>query len=225
MLPTAGLPLKAPSRLSSFVPQRFSEDEALIDQLLECMRCSGADFTATFRRLSLLPAPPTAAAAAQVEGAGREGAEGSGAVGGGKSERGGAEGGAGKGSGGAEETRRAVEEWGGRWVDEVLSECPGAEELAASMGAKLPLSAIQGMLTMAGRDPHLMHALGMSREMLEEELRRAEEAEEVRERGEGHRGWCRERWLEWLGAYMERLGMEAVVGATEEGRRRVMEKR
>ena len=200
--------------------QSRADDEKLIADLLKCMKETGADYTFTFRALCDLAMPGTDAAESA------RAAEGSaGSIGGGKKDgepRGRGE----SGPGGPSGTDPALSAWAGSFVAGVVARCLPAEELRRRRAPRAPLAQVQLLAQLVQRDPTLLHMVGLTREQVEDDMRRAEAAEAMpRRTAEEQAEWCGGKWMAWLGQYRARLAKEVSVGTGEDAGRRAMQGR
>lgn len=221
------------------------EDVALINDLLTTMHDTGADFTATFRALSKFPLPPsgtptvttdspsTAAAAAAATAPDATTSDAAAAAGQPAAATAlppaaavaapAAAGSSGRGSA-AEGGGAAPAFDDGGVLESLMMQLAGAEEVAEGGGRPtIPMPNLQMLMMLGSRDPTVLQALGVSQQVLQDELERHWRVDALRRVSPQEKAASdRRAWLRWLDRYGTRLAAEARVGADNGKRVAVM---
>ncbi|KAI8465473.1 MAG: hypothetical protein J3K34DRAFT_525334 [Monoraphidium minutum] len=181
-----------------------ASDDALAADLLTVMADTGADWTNTWRRLATVPMPPPGAVGAGAAGGAEQG------------QQQGAEQQQGGGGGGA-----AFEDGG--FLEWVLGDVAGAEEMARGAAPKVPEEQLQMMSYLAARDPSILHAMGINADFIKAQQARAAAAAKWRATPPPAKAAAdAAAWRGWLGRYAARLGREAGAGRGDGERVRAM---
>ncbi len=145
-------------------------DTQLVEDLLAVMRDTGADFTNTFRRLALVPMPPPATTTTSTAGGDAE-PSGNAATNGTSAQPTSTTNGAAAASTGDAAAAGVISDGsdasisGDPYEEFLAAQLPDLADpatLARATRSKMPLANLQMLMTLASRDPGLLHALGAS---------------------------------------------------------------
>ncbi|KAK9842567.1 hypothetical protein WJX81_006471 [Elliptochloris bilobata] len=208
-------------------------DHTLIEDLLQVMQDTGADFTNTFRRLAMVPLPAagTQPSSSPAEQPGAAPASAgtppeNGAAGGSERLASGsfASSSGGGGGGGAEAIGDSVSAGEGDFLEATLAELAAPGELAAAAAPRMPAHNLRILAQVAAHDPLLLMAIGTTKEAVAADLQRLQRSEALAKLGKAEKAAAdRAAWRAWLDRYSARLRREAAAGADAAARRVAMD--
>ncbi|GIL91706.1 hypothetical protein Vretimale_14826 [Volvox reticuliferus] len=101
-------------------------------------------------------------------------------------------------------------------LDYVLTQVTDAATLAAAAGPRIPANNLHMLTMLAGKNPELLHQMGLTPQMLNAEMARLKRAEQLTKLSDADKQ-CRdrERWAAWLASYGARLQRAVAAGSLD----------